>query len=138
MLGKNHLHIDEHDQVGNWLSRALASAEAGSLTIDYNDQKAVEISVNNRTIAVDLLAPQFFRISDDETGLFDKLKTATEFGRRLSDNNMTLSFLRKGKEAVRLGKDARPTFSKLISRSSDVQLTNVMEFNRLKNDMKSD
>ena len=138
MLGKNHLHIDEHDQVGNWLSRALASAEAGSLTIDYDVQKAVEISINNRTIAVDLLAPQFFRISDDETGLFDKLKTATEFGRKLSDNNMTLSFLRKGKEAVRLGKDARPTFSKLISRSSDVQLTNVMEFNRLKNDMKSD
>ena len=138
MFGKNHLHIDEHDQVSNWLSRALASAEAGSLTIDYNDHKAVEISVNNRTIAIDLLAPQIFRISDDDTGLFDKLRTATEFGRKLSDNNMTLTFLRKGKEAVRLGKDARPTFSKLISRSNDVQLTDVMEFNRLKNDMKSD
>jgi hypothetical protein len=85
-----------------------------------------------------LLEPEFFRIPEDETSIFDKLKTATEFGRKLSDSGTTLAFLRKGKEAVRLGKDAKPTLSKLISRSDDVQLTDVKEFSKLKNDMKSD
>lgn len=138
MLGKKHLHIDEADQVSDWLSNAVSSAEAGTITIDYGDKTAVKITIDNRTVAVDLLEPRFFRIPEDDTGLFDKLKTATEFGRKLSESEATISFLRKGKEAVRLGKNAKPTFSKLISRSDDVQLTDVKEFARLKNDMKSD
>jgi len=77
-------------------------------------------------------------VPEDETRLFDKLKTASEFGRKLSDNGVTLSFMRKGKEAVRLGKDARPTFSKLISGSDDIQLTSVREFMKLKDDLRTD
>ena len=137
MLGKKHLHIDEADQVGEWVSKAISSAEAGAFSIDYGGEKAVNITINNRTVSIDLLEPEFFRIPEDETSIFDKLKTATEFGRKLSDSGTTLAFLRKGKEAVRLGKDAKPTLSKLISRSDDVQLTDVKEFSKLKNDMKS-
>jgi hypothetical protein len=79
-----------------------------------------------------------FRISEDDTGLFDKLKTASEFGRKLSDNGVTLSILRKGKEAVRLGKDAKPTFSKMVTRSDDIQLNSAREFTKLKEDLKTD
>jgi hypothetical protein len=68
----------------------------------------------------------------------DKLKTASEFGRRLSENDLTVAFLRNGKEAIRLGKDARPTFSKVLTRSKDLQLTNVGEFAKLKRDLKPD
>jgi hypothetical protein len=62
-------------------------------------------------INVDLLQPVFFRTTDDETGLFDKLKTAREFAKKLTDNGRTISFLRRGKEALTLGKDAKPTLS---------------------------
>lgn len=138
MLGKKHLHIDKADQISDWLSKAVSSAKAGTITIDCDGETAVKITANDKTVAVDLLEPRFFRIPEDETGMFDKLKTATEFGRKLSESQTTISFLRKGKEAVRLGKDAKPTLSKLISRSDDVQLTGVREFAKLKNDMKSD
>lgn len=84
------------------------------------------------------MQPSLFAIPEDDTGLFDKLKTASEFGRKLSDCGLTLSFLRKGKEAVRLGKDAKPTFSKLISRSDDIQVKSVKEFVKLKEDLKAD
>ena len=69
---------------------------------------------------MDLLQPATFHVCEDETGLFDKLKTASEFGRKLTDNDMTLSFLRRGKEAVRLGRGAKPTFSKLLTKSDDL------------------
>jgi hypothetical protein len=85
-----------------------------------------------------LLQPSIFRIPKDETGLFDKLKTASKFGRKLSDNDVTLSILRKDKEVVILGKGARPTLSKLVSRSDDVQMSSVREFNKLRGDLKSD
>ncbi|AIC16726.1 hypothetical protein NVIE_2519 [Nitrososphaera viennensis EN76] len=54
------------------------------------------------------------------------------------DNGATMSFLRRGKEAIRLGKDARPTLSKLITRSGDIQMSSVRELAKLKGDLKSE
>ena len=138
MLGDSHLHIDKNDQLSDWLSKALRSAKEGMLAISFENQPAVKIAINNGTLAVDLLEPTIFRIPEDETGLFDKLKTASEFARKLSDNGVTVSFLRKGKEAVTLGKDAKPTLSKMITRSDDIQLNSTREYAKLKGDLKTD
>jgi hypothetical protein len=138
VLGDSHLHIDKNDQVIDRLSKALRSAKEGTLTISVENQPAAKIAISNGTLAVDLLEPTIFRIPEDDTGLFDKLKTASEFARKLSDNGVTLSFLRKGKEAVRLGKDARPTLSKMVTRSNDIQLNSAREFVKLKGDLKTD
>lgn len=138
MLGDSHLHIDKNDQLSDWLSKALRSAKEGTLAISFENQPAVKIAISNGTLAVDLLEPTIFRIPEDETGLFDKLKTASEFARKLSDNGVTLSFLRKGKEAVTLGRDAKPTLSKMVTRSDDIQLNSAREFAKLKRDLKTD
>jgi hypothetical protein len=138
MLGDKHLHFDKNDQLSDWLGKALSSAKDGALAISFEDKPAVKIAISNGTLTIDLLEPTVFRISEDDTGMFDKLKTASEFGRKLSDNGVTLSILRKGKEAVRLGKDAKPTFSKIVSRSDDVQVKSTREFAKLKKDLKTD
>jgi dihydroorotase len=138
MLGDSHLHIDENDQVSDLLSKALRSAKEGVLAISFENQPAVKIAISNGTLAVDLLEPTIFRIPEDETGLFDKLKTLSEFARKLSDNGVTLSFLRKDKEAVRLGKDAKPTLSKMVTGSDDIQLNSAREYAKLKGDLKTD
>jgi hypothetical protein len=138
MLGKDHLHIDKSDPLGDWIGKALKSAKEGALVISFENKPAARIAINNDTLAVDLLEPAIFKISEDDTGLFDKLKTASEFGRKLSDNGVTLSILRKGKEAVRLGKGAKPTLSKMVTRSNDVQLNSTREFAKLKEDLKTD
>jgi hypothetical protein len=138
MLGDGHLHIDKNDQLTDWLSKALRSAKEGTLAISFENEPAVKIAINNGTLAVDLLEPTIFRISEDETGLMDKLKTASEFAHKLSDNGVTLTILRKGKEAVLLGKDARPTLSKMVTGSDDIQLKSAREFVKLKGDLKTD
>jgi hypothetical protein len=138
MVGDRHLHIDENDQLSDWVGKALRSAKEGVLAISFENKPAVKIAISDGALAVDLLEPTIFRIAEDDTGLFDKLKTASEFGRKLSDHGVTLSFLRKGKEAVRLGKEARPTFSKMVTRSDDIQLNSAREFAKLKEDLKTD
>ena len=45
---------------------------------------------------------------------------------------MTLSFLRKGKEAITLGREANPTVLKLITRSDDIQVDSVRESIKLR------
>jgi hypothetical protein len=138
MLDDEHLHIDEQDALVEWLVKALHSAKAGAIEIDFESEPAVKIRADNGDIAVNLLEPTIFKIPEDETGLFDKLKTASEFGRKLSENGVTLSFLRRDKEAIRLGKNANPTLSKLITRSDDIQMSSVSELTKLKRDLKAD
>src|SRR6266487_4661736 len=130
----NHLHIDEQDAIADWLVRSMRIAQTGSIKLDIEGQPAVKIDIINygKKIIVDLLQPKFFRTRDDEIGLFDKLKTAKEFAKKLTNNCMTISFLRRGKEAVTLGKDAEPTLSKIITRSDDVQINSVTQTGNLK------
>ena len=138
MPGARHLHVDPDDPLGDWMVKILKAASRGSIGIRVGDEQAAVIAIDSGKVAVDLLQPSLFRLGEDETGLFDKLKTASEFGRKLSDYDTTLYFLRRGKEAVRLGKQAKPTLSKLLTKSNDVQLTSVREFGKLKGDLKTD
>ena len=139
MLGKDHFHIDKDDPIADWLARSIKTAGAGRIRIDIKDQPAVQINIKKKdNISIDLLQPTLFKASEDETGLFDKLKTTKEFAQKLTDNGLTLSFLRKGKKALILGKGAKPTVSKLITRSDDMQINSIKESGRLKRDLKTD
>lgn len=138
MPGGRHLHIDRDDALASWMGEALNCAKSGTITIGLEGEPAARITASDGIVAVDLLQPAAFRIPGDETGLFDKLKTASEFGKKLSDRGVTLCFLRKGKEAVRLGRGAKPTLSKLVSGSDDLQMSSVRELAKLKGDLKAD
>jgi hypothetical protein len=129
------------DPVTDWLIRSMRTAQTGTIKLDIEGKPALKIEIVNygNNIMVDLLQPSFFRTADEnETGLFDKLKVAKEFAKKLTDNGMTISFLRRGKEAITLGKDARPTFSKILTRSEDVQINSIRQTGNLKRDLKTD
>jgi hypothetical protein len=49
-----------------------------------------------------------------------------------------LSILRKGKEALTLGNEAKPKLSKLITRTNDIQIDSIKEATELKRDFKAD
>jgi hypothetical protein len=139
MFGKKHLHISADDVVADLLTKSLKTAAGGTIKVDVDNETAVRIDVEKENkINVDLVQPKLFRTPEDETGLFDKLTTAKEFAQMLTDNGLTLSFLRQGKQAISLGKEAKPTFSRLVTRSDDIQLNSVRESAKLKRDMKAD
>lgn len=135
-----HLHIDEQDPLADWLARSISAAKTGTIKLNIDGQPAVKIDLinNENKIIVDLLQPALFKIPEDETGLFDKLKTAKEFAHKLTDNGVTLSILRRGKEAIKLGKDAKPTISKAITRSNDIEIDSIRQTAKLKEDLRTD
>jgi hypothetical protein len=144
LFGKKHLHVSESDQIVDDLFKILnftsgivklEVANRSALKIDINRNDQAEGNDNSRTIVkLDLLEPTFFSVPDDETSLFDKLRTATEFAQKLTDNGITFSLLRKGKEAITLGEGARPSLSRIITKSDDIQLNSVKESVKLKTD----
>lgn len=74
-------------------------------------------------------------LTDSETELLDKLEIP-KFANKLTDNDTTIVFSRKGKEAIILGKEAKPTLSKLVSRSDDIQIKSLREVRKLVSDLK--
>ncbi|MFZ0511556.1 MAG: hypothetical protein WAM14_08115 [Candidatus Nitrosopolaris sp.] len=140
----------------------------GRITINFGNEPAMQINAAINRIDIDLLHPELFKLfktteeedgrgrmnkikdklntakefaqklTDNEKSLFDELNTAKEFAQKLTDNEMTLAFLRKGKEAIILGKEAKPTVSKMVSRSDDVQIKSVIEVSRLHSDFKAE
>jgi hypothetical protein len=137
MLGKDHLHIGQEDPVADLVTRSMKTATGGQIKILINEKLAAQVELEKDNINVNLLEPMLFRTPEDETGLFDKLNTAKEFAERLAENGLTLSFLRRGKKALILGKDARPSVSKLITRSDNIQIDSIRESSKLKNDLKN-
>jgi hypothetical protein len=146
-LGKKHLHIPESEHIVDGLIRLLRSTNSGSIRLEFANKPAAEINIcsndnfsksSKKKIKVDLLEPGLFKLQDDDLSLFDKLRTATEFAQKLTDNMLTLSLLRKGKEAITLGEEAHPSFSRLITRSDDIQLNSLKESSKLRKDFKDE
>jgi hypothetical protein len=124
------------------LAKSLKTITAGAIDINMEGKAALRFEVDKvqERINVDFIHPDVLQLAESETedriGLFDKLKTAREFSHTLTNNGLTLSFLRKGKEAITLGKGAHPTLSRLITRSKDIQIDSVSESIKLSRDLK--
>ena len=126
------------------LAKSLKTIIAGAIDINMEGKAALrfEVAKGQERINIDFIHPDVLQLAESETeedriGLFDKLKTAREFSHTLTNNGLTLSFFRKGKEAITLGKGAHPTLSKLITRSDDIQIDSVRESIKLSRDLKN-
>jgi len=128
--------LTEVDPIINSLINLL-KAPKGSLTVMTNGTTPFSLEFRGDKVLLDITDASFFNFGEesDDIGLFSKLKTAKELAQVLTDNHMTLSILRKGKEALSLGYEAHPTLSRLITRSDDIQIDSVKEVAKLKHDV---
>ena len=74
-------------------------------------------------------------LKNSERDFIDILDIPKAFTQKLTDNNMTIVLSRKGKKAIILGKEAKPTLSKLISRFDEMQIKSVREIVKLGSDL---
>jgi hypothetical protein len=118
----------------------LLKVPKGSLTVKTNGTPAFSLEFKGDKVLLDITDASFFNFGEesDYIGFFSKLKTAKKLAQVLSDNHMTLSILRKGKEALSLGYETHPTLSRLITGSHDIQIDSVKEAAKLKRDVDKD
>ena len=112
----------------------------GSITVKANDTSAFSLEFQGDKVLLNITDASFFNFGEesDDIGFFSKLKTAKELAQVLTDNHLTLSILRKGKEALSLGYETHPTLSRLITGSDDIQIDSVKEIAKLKHDVDKD
>src|SRR5689334_11423961 len=158
----NNNSIDNLDSetVMDWLVKSIKSVQSGRIAIDMQNEPAMEIYATANRIDVDILNPEFLNLpkatednedkregrieklkdklniakefaeelTDSETELLDKLEIP-KFANKLTDNDTTIVLSRKGKEA-------KPTVSKLVTRSDDIQIKSLREVRKLVSDLK--
>jgi hypothetical protein len=130
-------HVDSETRVINSLTEILKRVQ-GKISIDIQDERVLSISLDGNRVHMDVSDASMFGTSesDGNLGLFEGLKTAKKLGEILDSKGITLSILRKGKKALSLGRDAKPTLSTLVTGTDDIQVDSVRQVTKLGKDIK--
>ncbi len=67
---------------------------------------------------------------------YHDLDIARALGQKLTDNDVTVYILSKGKEITVLVKEAKPTISQLVLKNDDLQIKSIIEVSMLVGDLK--
>ena len=117
---------------------------SGTIKIAIQNNDLLRIESANKQIKLHIIDSSIFDIpvgmqKDNKiTDFFKYIKEAKEFAHKLSENELTVSILNKDENAITLGKDAHPSFSKLITRSGDIQIDSVRKSIKLAKDINKD
>ena len=116
----------------------------GTVKIASQDRDSLIIESVDKKIKLHVIDPSFFEIplevikDKKMTNFLKYIKEAKEFAHKLTENGLTVFILNKDENAITLGKDASPSFSKLITRSDDIQIDSIRKSMKLATDIKEE
>jgi hypothetical protein len=115
----------------------------GTIKIAIKNNDSLRIETADKKIKLNIIDPSIFDIpleilKDNKIDFFKHMKEAKEFAHKLSENELTLFILNKGENTITLGKNANPSFSKLITRSDDIQIDSIRKSIKLASDINKD
>lgn len=101
----------------------------GKLEIKENNKESMQFSIEDGKITINLIDLSFNVPSS--IGILSKISEAREFAKKLKEKNITLCISHKDNVILKLGKDANPKLSNLVTKSKEVEITNLRELRRL-------
>jgi hypothetical protein len=131
-----------NDMFMNILVKGLSFIN-GTIKIAIKNNDSLRIETADKKIKLNIIDPSIFDIpleilKDNKIDFFKYMKEAKEFAHKLSENELTLFILSKGENTITLGKNASPSFSKLITRSDDIQIDSIRKSIKLAGDIDKD
>lgn len=107
----------------------LKSIKKGKIKIKENDKNSVEINVENNIINVNLIDVSLN--VPPNMGILKKLSEARDFAKNLTDQDLTVKISNRGRPVLKLGKGAKPKFSRLVTKSKSVEIIDLRELRKL-------
>lgn len=116
---------------------------SGNIKIAIKNNDSLRIETADKKIKLNIIDASIFDtpleiLKENKIDFFEYMKEAKEFGHILSKNELTLYILNKGENTITLGKNASPSFSKLITRSDDIQIDSIRKSIKLASDINKD
>jgi GTP1/Obg family GTP-binding protein len=107
----------------------LKGIKSGTLEIKENNKESMQFIADKNIITINLIDLSFN--IPVYASILSKLSEAREFAKNLKENHMTLHIAHNGKVVMKLGKKAKPKLSRLITKSSAVEITDLRELRKL-------
>ena len=105
--------------------KLLKGIKAGSLHVSENGKKSLQVVADGNDKIIDII--DFSSNIPTTQEIFTKLSEAKKFAEKLKQQNITLRISHKGKMVMKLGREANPKLSRLITRSDAVEITDIRE-----------
>ena len=107
----------------------LIYLRSGNITISDGDGTAIEFSSKDdiRRINIAHLPTKI----PGKMGLIKQLTEAKHIGKVLKNENVTLEILHKNKLVLKMGKNAKPKLSSLLTLSKDIEIVDLKELRKL-------
>ena len=107
----------------------LSYLDTGKLSVTYNDSPSINFSVDGSTKIIDIID-----IPIEITkmpGFLKQLSEAKELAKDLTQKKTTIEVRLRGDTVLKLGEKANPKLAKIITLSSNIEITDLRKLKKL-------
>jgi hypothetical protein len=119
-------------QLPTWLSHVVKS---GEVTLFTGDEEALQVKAEDNKIELSVTSKEFLKDVVDSAGGGDsirsKLAQLKDLAGELKDEGLTITLSYRGDILVTIGSEAKPKFSRLVTRTDAVQINNLRKLLQL-------
>jgi hypothetical protein len=113
-------------QLPTWLSHVVKS---GEVTLFTGDEEALQVKAEDDKIELSIASKEFMKDVIDSAGggasIRSKLAELREIAGELKDEGITITLSYRGDILVTIGSEAKPKFSRLLTRTDAVEIKNL-------------
>ena len=113
-------------QLPTWLSRVVKS---GEVTVSIGDVEALQIKAEDNKIELSIKDKEFLKdilgSAGDGVSIRRKLAQLKIIATELKDEGLTVTLSYKEDRLVTIGVEAKPKFSRLVTRTDAVEINNL-------------
>jgi hypothetical protein len=113
-------------QLPTWLGHVVKS---GEVTLFTDDAKALQIKAENNKIDLNAASKEFLKDVIGSAGSGASIRSMVaqlrSIAGELKDEGLTVTFSFKGDRLFTIGLEAKPTFSRLVTRTDAVEINNL-------------
>lgn len=113
-------------QLTSWLGHVLKS---GEVTLFAGDVEALHIKAEDNKIDLSIVDKEFFKDALRSVGtgssINSKLAQLKSIAVEMKDEGLTLTLSFRGDRLVTMGLEAKPKFSRLVTRTDAVEINNL-------------
>jgi hypothetical protein len=113
-------------QLPTWLSHVVKS---GEVTLFTDDREALQIKAEDNKIDLNAANEEFLKEVVGTAGaggsIRSKLAQLKDIADELKDEGLTVTLSYKGDRLVTIGAEAKPKFSRLVTRTNAVEINNL-------------
>ena len=119
-------------QLPTWLSHVVKS---GEVTLFTGDEEALQVKAEDNKIELSITSKEFLKDVVDSAGgggsIRGKLAELRDIAGELKDEGVTITLSYRGDILVRIGSEAKPKFSRLLTRTDAVEIKNLRKLLQL-------